>query len=375
MTTSNSRGFVTLTITLIIMVMAVGVAVFTARNKVTENRILLNEIRHEQAFEAAESGLEYALARLRKDATVGALGFTLTNANVSGAQTTFSVTSVEDSVAFTSTSGESVIYPIARLTASGNSQDNSTTETHLETVVVTPIVTVGPTSPLTVGGNMTVGGSFSVAANPNGSGRGVPVSIWMKEPVDLSGSVKTCGQQEWNGGDCTSAIYSSKNNPGIDIVDNDPSFPSDLFAYVFGYSSANWQDVKSDASYLLTSCSSLTGSETGLIVVEGDCDLKVNIGSQTNPALILVVDGDLTLNANKNYYGVIFSFHTDPSVSTSLKANGTAEMNGALLANHDVDISSGTFGVRFDELALGNIKTGSAFQRVWRLPGSWRDWQ
>ncbi|EKE68259.1 hypothetical protein B3C1_17167 [Gallaecimonas xiamenensis 3-C-1] len=364
----------TLTITLIIMVMAIGVAVFTARNKVTESRIQLNEVRHEQAFEAAESGLEYAVAQIRKNPAVGSMSFNLASAQVAGAQTSFTVTSTEDAVTFSNSSGETVIYPVAKLSATGTSEDGSTTEVHRQTLVVTPVVNAGPASPLTVGGNMTVGGAFSVGANPNGGGRGVPVSIWMSEPVNLSGNVKTCGQQEFVGGDCTSAVYSSKDNPGIDVVDGDPAFPSDLFAYTFGISSTNWQDIKSDASYLLSNCNALTGAETGLIVVEGDCDLKVNMGSQTNPALILVVDGDLTLNANKSYYGVIFSFHTSDTVVTDFKANGAASMNGAIIANHDVAISNGTFGVRFDELALGNVTTSSSFQRVWRLPGSWRDW-
>ncbi|WP_115717419.1 pilus assembly PilX N-terminal domain-containing protein [Gallaecimonas mangrovi] len=374
MMTSKAKGFVTLTVTLIIMVMAIGVAVFTARNKVNENRILLNEVRYEQAFEASESGIEYAMAQVRKNAQQGALAFTLNSSAISAAQTTFTLTSIEDAVDFTSTYGESVTYPVANLVAVGTSQDGSTTQTHRQTLVVTPVVSVGPTSPLTVGGTMTIGGSFSVAANPNGSGRGVPISVWMSDPVDLSGSVKTCGQQEWSNGDCTSATYSSKDSRGIDIVDNDANFPDDLFAYIFGISSDNWQDIKSDASYLLDDCSSLTGSESGLIVVQGECDLKVNLGTQAEPALLLVVDGDLTLNANNSFYGVIFSFHTDPAVSTTFKSNGTAEMNGALIANHDVSITSGTFGVRFDELALANVKAGSSFQRVWRLPGSWRDW-
>ncbi|WKE64950.1 hypothetical protein PVT67_14975 [Gallaecimonas kandeliae] len=371
--TTSERGFVTLTVTLLVMIMAISVAVFTTRNKVTENRIQLNEVRHEQAFEAAESGLEYAVSQIHKNPQ-GSLSFTLTNAQVAGAQTTFTTTSVEDAVAFTNSSGQAVIYSVARVSSTGTSQDGSTTETHRQTLVVTPVVKTGPSAPLTVGGSMTVGGSFSVAANPNGGGRGVPVSIWMSTPVDLSGNVMTCGQQEFSGGNCSSAVYSGKDSPGIDIVDNDPSFPSDLFAFTFGIDSSNWRDLESDANYIFNDCSSLTGSEAGLIIIEGNCDLKASLGSESAPVLLLVVDGDLTMNASYSFHGVVFSFHTAPSVSTKFKANGTAEVDGSIIANHDVDITSGTFGVRSEELGTGGGNPFQKIKRVWRLPGSWRDW-
>jgi hypothetical protein len=41
---------------------------------------------------------------------------------------------------------------------------------------------------------MVAGGSFDVGANPNGGGAGVPLSIWSKEPVTVSGNAMTQGE-------------------------------------------------------------------------------------------------------------------------------------------------------------------------------------
>ncbi|WP_341503073.1 pilus assembly PilX N-terminal domain-containing protein [Gallaecimonas sp. GXIMD4217] len=370
----RSRGFVTLTVVIILMILVIAVSVFTAKNKVMEQRIISNEVRYQQAFEAAESGLEYGIGQVRGNPQIGGMSFTLASGSVSGASHTFSVAAVEGTYAFTSPAGESLTYPVVDLTSTGQSLDGTSTQVHRQTLLIRPIVATGPAAPLTVGGSMVVGGSFSVAANPNAGGRGVPVSIWMDTPVDLSGSVKTCGQGEWDDGDCTVATYSSKDNAGIDVLDADPDFPDDLFAHVFGIPSGEWSRIKNEATQILTSCAGLTNQSYGLIVVEGPCDLKTDLGTQESPVILLVVDGDLTLNASYDFYGIIFSFHTDPAVETDFKANGTAAMNGSLVANHDVEISNGNFGVRYDELALSNIAISASFQRITRLPGSWRDW-
>ena len=87
-------------------------------------------------------------------------------------------------------------------------------------------------------GNIPLNGNFTVVANPNSAGKGVPVSVWSKITIDnLSGTAATCqlGEYLLAGDNCTGAdVISSSAGKGADIVDNDPLFPSDVFQYVFG---------------------------------------------------------------------------------------------------------------------------------------------
>ncbi|MCG6220715.1 hypothetical protein, partial [Vibrio diabolicus] len=89
-----------------------------------------------------------------------------------------------------------------------------------------------PAAPLTVAGGMAVSGNFTVVANPNGGGPGVPLSIWTNGNVDLTnGSGQTCHQGDYSGG--CSANISQKGDKQSDIKDNDTDFPTDLVWYLF----------------------------------------------------------------------------------------------------------------------------------------------
>lgn len=123
-------------------------------------------------------------------------------------------------------------------------------------------------------------------------------------------------------------------------------------------------------------CSSLGATSTGIYIVDKgvDCGLSNVVGSAASPVVLIVRDGDLTLNGNLVFNGIIFAHSDDPTVPPDVKANGTATVNGSLIANAPLNITSGTFNVKYDQAVLDGVQQGARFQITKMVPGSWRDW-
>jgi Tfp pilus assembly protein PilX len=68
----RQRGAAALVVTMMLFFAMVLVAVFVNRNLVFEQRSSANQYRSTQAFEAAEAGLEWAVAQLNHNARLGA---------------------------------------------------------------------------------------------------------------------------------------------------------------------------------------------------------------------------------------------------------------------------------------------------------------
>ncbi|MNZ39443.1 hypothetical protein D3C78_569370 [compost metagenome] len=233
-----------------------------------------------------------------------------------------------------------------------------------------------PAAPLTVAGGMAVGGNFTVVANPNGGGPGVPLSIWTNDYVDLNtGSGQTCHQGNYTSG--CSANISQPGDKQSDIKDSDPDFPTDLVWYLFNENDddAGWANIESRANQIVTNCNGLGPTATGLIIVDGDCSPGSNIGTQAAPVVLIIRNGNLTINGNRQLFGLVFAYASDPATTTAdIKLTGGAIVNGALAANFKLGNSNGTYDAKYDEAALSNIRTGAAFQTLKQVPGSWRDW-
>ena len=63
----SSRGFITLTITLIIIILVTILSLMTGRMLMNEQRAASNKLRYEEAANAAQAGIDAALARLSLD--------------------------------------------------------------------------------------------------------------------------------------------------------------------------------------------------------------------------------------------------------------------------------------------------------------------
>ncbi len=364
----RQRGAVVLISVVMLMVLVGSVTAYTARVKSLEYKIMLNEQNQTSAFFAAEAGLMHGLGELASDPDWDGTPVALNQ----GDNTSFNVSAARQQIDRVAGS-----IDLITLTASGTSADGLANSRVQEQAILYSVLANPPDVPLIVSGGLHVSGNFEVAANPNGGGTGVPLSIWSDGEVDMNnGSGTTCGLQEFSDGVCSSQPYSEKGFQDLDIVDNDPNFPTDLFQYMFNLPESQWPSLRADADQRLTSCDSLGPGTLGLIWVDGSCSINANavVGSPDDPVILVVSDGDITMNGGAVLNGILFSFRK-PGTLLDFELNmvGGAQVNGVVASNHQVGHSNGTYNAVYDADVLAQIMQHDAFKRVARVPGSWRD--
>ncbi|MCU7555725.1 hypothetical protein OCL06_14125 [Alteromonas sp. ASW11-19] len=320
------------------------------------------------AFSSAEAGLAHGLGLLTE---LPSWDGAPANITLPG-QGQFTVTGSRQTV-----NRQSGSLRLVTLSSDGTSPDGIATVTLTQQAIQYSVLANPPDVPLIVAGGLDVSGNFEVAANPNGGGDGVPLSIWTDLDVDMNnGSGTTCGLQEFSDGACSSSPYSEKGYQGPDILDNDANFPTDLMEYLFNVPADDWPTLKADADLRLTSCAGLGPASVGLIWVDGDCSLNANVtvGSIQDPVILVVTDGDLIMNGGAEINGMVFSFKKPTTVGNfELDMVGSARVNGVVASNHPVGHANGTYNSVYDADVLESLEQNDAFQRVAIVPGSWRD--
>lgn len=126
---------------------------------------------------------------------------------------------------------------------------------------------------------------------------------------------------------------------------------------------------------VLANCSSLNTASTGIFYVTGDCDLG-NFGSPSN-SLVLVVDGEVNINGNVDFYGMLFARSNTPEANSDrVRGNGNVKIIGSLVVEGNVNIT-GSIDLIYDNSSVagnpgGPIPPGVRFGKV---SGSWLDSQ
>lgn len=362
-------GFTTFTVTLLLILILIGVSLLVGKLMVADRKISVNEVQYRQALALAELGIADGMGRVSLDpAWRSSSGI-----SVSTAQGTYLLKATDMAPISV---GTLEVTPV-KLLSTAILPSNLGTATVQVQVAGYQLFSTAKAVPLMVAGGSDIGGALKVVANPNGGGPGVPLSAWSNQAVGGNGSWQTCHQGEYSGGKC-SANLSDSNNIGPDIKANDPTFPPDLLWYLFGEpdTAAGWANMFNNGAIALSSCSSLGATSTGIFIVDVnvDCDLSATpIGSTAAPVVLIVRDGDLALNGNLVFNGIIFA-HSTSTPRPKVTANGTAIVNGSLIANAPLDLSNGNFTVRYDQAVLSAIQQGARFQATKMVPGSWRDW-
>ncbi|MGU5661004.1 MULTISPECIES: PilX N-terminal domain-containing pilus assembly protein [Aeromonas] len=360
-------GFTTFTVTLLLILILVGISLLVGKLMVADRKISVNEVQYRQALALAELGIADGMGRVSIDpAWRSSSGI-----SVSAAQGTY-LLKATSAAAVTVDTLE--VTPVVLRAEATLADGLGKAEVQVQ-VAGYSLMADSKAVPL-MGLGIEIGGNFDIVANPNGGGPGVPLSVWSKEPVTGNGDWKTCHLGDFSGG-CGAALSDSKNI-GPDIKANDPTFPPDLLWYLFGEpdTAEGWANMidKAVAAPPDSSCGSLGPASTGIYIVQGNCVLPDVTGSASAPVVLIVKDGDLTLNADKDFNGIIFVYSsTDPS-PYDVKATGNATINGALILNTPPKNLNGTFDLIYDQTVLSSIQNGVSFQATKMVPGSWRDW-
>jgi Tfp pilus assembly protein PilX len=328
------------------------------------------------------------------------------------------------------------------LAAQARSADNTGRAVVRQSMTRYLIAQPGPVPPL-MAPSVGLGGNFTVVGNPNHSlsptldvtlancdtvsGSGQMLSLWSRTAVTLSGSQQTCQAgsyrdpssnarcigpgiadpttgtvPQWNQCVCEananerSPYSSSSAGTNDDVVQNDATFPGDMFLYVFGRSKAAVKASAAAQGRVLPDCSTLNASSTGLYWITGACTIAQNstVGSRTAP-VILVFETTAEFRGGSDVWGLVASadmqrtlsnsptgpapyyYDTDYSSASPAAAalHGTFTLHGALIVEGAVTQqgAAGNYNLLYDPCVFAAMGAGTAFDQYGPVAGSWND--
>lgn len=128
------------------------------------------------------------------------------------------------------------------------------------------------------------------------------------------------------------------------------------------------------AATVLSDCSSLDSSSSGIYYVTGPCDfISQQIGTPENPAIVVINQGNtsFTLKMGTIMYGMLF-IHSDNN-DAQVGSSGQAQVYGSLVVEGDIKMTGG-FTIVYDSTASsGNTHKIPSSAKFGLVPGSWLD--
>lgn len=408
-TRRRESGFVSLGIALVILLLITLLAFVSSRAVLFETRVTANDQRGRQALEAAEAGADYVLATYRSqggpDANNDAIADTVASDPIVNTANTpatrFNGTDLPGFALTTSFVGGSA--NLVTVQSTGSSDDGTGQRTITRVASFAP--TVKPSSfPLVAKLDVQASGSLTVENAYNNS------TIWSGDPISGGGSADryicdACAKEDptylLNGlapslqddddpSTTTDGIVSySGIVAGVDLIVDDGRLegatPEEYFENYFTGSAADIKsvvDLLYDTSVDANVDNKLDRLGGASVWVDGNlemhsnsrigctelsnpqpCVMDPNDAINTVEPVLLIVDGDLAVNAGFEFYGFLF-------VSGDLTTNGDALFDGAVVVGGRVTMGSGTATVRYDPAtASPNLFGADGF-----IAGTWRDW-
>ncbi len=412
------RGAAALIVTMVLFFAMLLVAAFANRNLVFEQRTSANQYRSTQAFEAAEAGLEWALAQLNSPARVGAdclaspdaaaptfrerflsrqtgaSGFSGTTWNNGALAAPLQPSCVRTDAGWTcscpaqghpnlalpATPGlhpaftlqfvaggkPGIVKVVSRgcTSLAGACAPGTTSAADASARVevalgLLPALGTPPAAPLTARGRVNTAAALGVH-NPDAASGGLALHAGggiVAPQIRVTPPAGASIADAWVGNDTALGVLT----------------PDRFFSAWFGLDKAGW---KNQPMVRTLNCSGNCGGAlveavqaaggTPMVWVAGDLvlDGPVALGSPLQP-VVLVVEGAAQFNGAVRVHGVVYS----ASLSWNNTATG-ALLRGALITEGDVQ-GNGAPDLFYDAAVLAALKgSGGSFARV---AGSWRD--
>jgi hypothetical protein len=403
----KQTGAVTLLTSVMIMLLATILVVAVSRTTIMEQRISGNEIRTRLAHEAAEAGLNFALAYVTQTSQGGTavpMGADKDKNSIADTIPLATVTSTSNqySVAFCSPveNLSSVSCPNApgavicasapptylrtpRIVACGWSDDGLGRAMLSQGVGTVPPVSGPITMPLTAKGAVNVQGSATITNYYNN------LTVWAGGSLSNIGNSGKTFVRNPNvpppdssvppptpPSSCSSSTdyvcLTDKNTTGPDVIDADPTLSNltdaALFKTYFGQIdlAAYSANVASMADVPPGNVGTLAGVKQESFVVTGSITNTMNftIGSREQP-VVMIVNGDWTGGGNTTIYGIVY-------VTGNIDLAGTKTVYGGMVVEGTV-AGTGSLDIIYDPLVSDNAANRTG--RAGSIPGSWRDWK
>lgn len=358
---NKQKGAATLVITILLLVTLTLIVLFAASYIVMRQKIAANSYRTNQALEAAEAGLEFAIPYLQQNSA------TILANPVSGFIPAYTSSNTQN-VTLANNSKFTISYtnPVANnynlilITVTGTSDDGTSTRTIRQMVQFGSLDATTPTSSIASKGSVSMTGSSQIT-NTNTN-----VNIVSGGAVTMSGSAQTNTQ---NGG-------STPGNFGSDIQQNQSSLSnmttSDFFASYFGASAsqvkssfANYYSNSSNTNYSST-LNGKTGTSIWIDQTSGQASItgSTTIGSAANP-VIMVVNGDFRISGSIQFYGILYIMGDITSDIT-----GSVQINGSLISQGNLNFTGST-QITYSSAVLNAARQANKYYA--KVGGSWKD--
>ncbi|QFY90119.1 hypothetical protein D5125_11830 [Magnetovirga frankeli] len=408
------QGMASLLTALALMITLTIITFFTAKIVLNDTRVSANHYRTTQAIQAAQAALDHGLAYFKGvvdtdgdgiadgDADfVGANTFTIPAANQQPTETNCTMPTAANTPAgrvilpdtlgmfwfnFNTTAGEPCSDTNglqAELVTRGWS-DDCTAQRTISVCVGYGSFGLGGGSPkqpfITRGsvgafGNAMIINRFnnsSIWAGGSASQVGNAFETYLRPSNTLVGDYTNAQLIDADESQNTQEVSNGDAGFGIDVVYGDPTLANkttdEFFAMFFNSTKDDVKGVAELLDQVYSDGASLDG-EKGYVWVEGDATVNATttVGSLDNP-VVLVIDGDLTLNGGAEIYGIVY-------VTGELKMTGTPAIYGSVIAE---DQSTGGVGGTVDLIYVPYGSHGfadpSAKGGGTTIPGTWRDW-
>jgi hypothetical protein len=359
------KGAAILLTVVLLLIMVTLVTLYTGKIQSFEHQILLNTQNQKWAYASSKAGLNQGLAILNVNKV-------LSNVEVAGSlddNSTFIISAISEDLPSN--------RKLVTIESRGKSADGLAKATVTEQALVYPILINPPPAPLMVRYGFNSAGEFEVATNPDGLGIAAPLSLWSEALVNLSGtSHHSCMLTEFNQGNCSTHSYSNHSIKLSDIADSSASFPADILSYLFNIPSSEWIQLQQQSDFVFANCDSLDIGSWGVIWIDGDCEVSAStqIGSDSEPVILVVFDGNVEFHSNVALYGLLFSFKPASSIKTlDINMQSASAVFGAVVANYQLGINSALTRVVFQADVMQQLQLSTKLQRVARVPGSWHD--
>ncbi|MDF1758942.1 MAG: hypothetical protein P1U40_00225 [Coxiellaceae bacterium] len=364
----KQRGVATLVVTSIILFLVTIASFYTARAVLTEQQVVNNAVHHEQAYQMAQAGLDYAQGHMIWQGTAVADATVLTG-SVSGGGT-YSVT-----ISHVGGNNE-----IVQFTSVGTSADGQVNKTLSEKSMLI--------------GNPGLS-AFNTAIKSTGivdiNGTSTIINLSNDETITSGGTTAIGGNSTTV---LSSGVSSDKNTLAGDVNPNDPilaaTTDADLFDNHFGMAITDFQPI-ADSSFSSsgntnynTQLNGKLGETIWIDAGGGTVDINSStvVGSSAQPVTIVVNNGDLTVEGSAEIYGTVitsgeYSMAGNSEVYGIVYASGDSSITGSsiieggLIIGGDLDIRiSGR--IKYVQANIQSYGSGGGTEYS-RLTGSWKD--
>jgi hypothetical protein len=383
----RERGAATLVVILALLGAMALAVLFINRGLLLETRMSANQARSTVAFEAAEAGVDWALAQLNAAERIGtdcradaaaALSFRerylasglrpactrsgsgwTCSCPTSGTAALPTPTGDDDAPAFSVAFGPGPRADIATLVSTGTTNGGAAQARITVSIALVPALASAPAAPLTARGDIAVGAT--------------PIAVHDLDPASPGVGLHAGGSVDasavaFNGpGGATSVGRIAGLDAPLAALDGEH-----LFVALFGLPKAAWRDqpmtrrlrcaVDCSAELATTIGSEVTAP---MVWIDGDAvlDGPVTYGRADRP-VVIVVEGRLQLRGAVTLHGVAYA---NGIVWTG--SGGSPEVRGALVSESGYSGDAAVTLHRETAVFAALRRTGSYV----KVPGSWRD--